>query len=133
MKLAVDSTVLLSIFNKEPSAEEWLEALIDTRRHGRLAICDVVYAELAPAFLSQREFGAVLDKLGIQFDTIHAEAAWLAGQTFKAYRLAGGPREHMVPDFLIAAHARVQADRLAAIDRGYIRKYFPDLPLLRSP
>ena len=129
MKLAVDSSVLLAIFNKEPGAEDWLEALIDARRHGRLAICEVVYAELAQVLPSQSELGAVLKKLGIQFDAIQAEAAWLARQTFKAYRLAGGPREHIVPDFLIAAHARVQADRLAAIDRGYIRRYFPDLAL----
>ena len=30
---------------------------------------------------------------------------------------------------LIAAHARTQADRLAAIDRGYLRRWFPDLKL----
>jgi predicted nucleic acid-binding protein len=125
--------VLHAIFNREPGAEEWLEALIEARRHGLLAICEVVYAELAPAFRSQEELDTVLDKLGICLDAIQAEAAWLAGQTFKAYRLAGGPREHIIPDFLIAAHARIQADRLAAIDRGYIRRYFPDLPLLQTP
>ncbi len=28
-------------------------------------------------------------------------------------------------------HAKVQADRLAAKDRGYLRQYFPDLAVLR--
>jgi predicted nucleic acid-binding protein len=57
-------------------------------------------------------------------------AAWLAGQTFKTYRKAGGPRARMIPDFLIAAHAQHQADRLATVDRGYLREYFPKLKLL---
>jgi predicted nucleic acid-binding protein len=36
-----------------------------------------------------------------------------------------------VPDFFIAAHAQIQCDRLAAIDRGYLRRYFPRLKILR--
>jgi predicted nucleic acid-binding protein len=67
--------------------------------------------------------------MGIELETIGAEAAWLAGQTFKSYRETGGPRQHLIPDFLIAAHAQVQADCLAAEDRGYLRRYFPKLPV----
>lgn len=50
---------------------------------------------------------------------------------FRAYRKTGGPREHMIPDFLIAAHAEVQANRLAAVGRGYLRPYFSNLTALR--
>jgi len=31
----------------------------------------------------------------------------------------------LIPDFLIAAHAQVDCDRLAAADRGYLRRYLP--------
>lgn len=130
MKTAVDTSVLLAVFNGEPEGASWLEALVQARRQGPLVVCDVVYAELAPAFGAEAELKGALGKLGATFEPVSPAAAWLAGSLFRAYRDAGGPRQHLVPDFLIAAHARVQADRLAAVDRGYLRAYFSDLALL---
>lgn len=133
MKTAIDSSVLLTIFNGEPDAERWLRSLIGARREGVLVLSDVVYAEVAPAFDSQEDLQNQLDRLGVSFETMLPAAAFLAGQIFRRYRVGGGPRKYMIPDFLIAAHACVQADRLAAVDRGYLRRYFPDLPLLAAP
>jgi predicted nucleic acid-binding protein len=130
MRTALDSSVLLAIFNGEDGAERWLDALIEARREGQLVLCEVVYAEIAPAFPAKKELDSVLEKLGAQLDPLMEEAAWLAGLTFKTYRQAGGPRRFMIPDFLIAAHAQVQADCLVAIDRGYLRSCFPELDLL---
>lgn len=130
MKTAVDSSVLLAIFNDEPGSRAWVKCLIDARREGQLVICDVAYAELAPAFAAEFDLQDALGKLGISFEAVTSASAWKAGVSYRAYRDAGGPREHLIPDFLIAAHALVQTDRLAATDRGYLRSYFAELSLL---
>lgn len=132
MKTAIDSSVLLSIFNDEADAQEWLTLLIAARRQGQLVICDVVYAELAPLFQSETVFRETLGKMGISYEPLSSSAAWRAGVTFRVYQQAGGPREHLIPDFLIAAHAEIQANRLAAKDRGYLRHYYSGLPLLTT-
>lgn len=42
MKLALDASVLLTVFNQEPGAEDWIEILIQARRQGLLVLCEVV-------------------------------------------------------------------------------------------
>ncbi len=66
-----------------------------------------------------------LSGLGIVFSPAGLDAARLAGRICRYYRRTGGPREHLIPDFLIGAHAQRQADQIAAIDRGYLRSCFP--------
>ena len=132
MTTALDSSVLWAIIKKEPGHDLWVEALMRAASEGPLVISPVAFSELAPSTTDAAELTAYLSRLAISYDPISPEAAHRAGLTFKRYRQAGGPRQHLVPDFVIAAHAQTQADRLAAIDRGYLRKWFPALKLLTS-
>jgi predicted nucleic acid-binding protein len=130
MITAIDSSVLWAIIKSEPGCQEWIETLLKASAEGPLIISPVAFAELAPSTADEAELMDFLVRLAIAYEPISPAAAHLAGQTFKRYRQAGGPRQHLVPDFLIAAHAQIQAGRLAAIDRGYLRKWFPNLNLL---
>jgi predicted nucleic acid-binding protein len=125
--------MIWAIINQEHGYDRVLQVLINAASEGPLVISPVAFAELAPSSPDASDLKDYLSRLDIMFDPISPDAAHLAGSTFKDYRLAGGPREHLVPDFLIAAHAQIQANRLATLDHGYLRKWFPDLSLLMPP
>ncbi len=128
---AVDTSVLVAIAKGEADAFRWTDLLAEMRGDGDLVICDVVAAEFYALLLDERKFHQTLTGLGIVFTPTSLESARRAGRIFHAYRREGGPREHLLPDFLIGAHAQHQADGIAAIDRGYLRRYFPRLKILK--
>jgi predicted nucleic acid-binding protein len=127
---AVDTSVLIAIYKGELDGEAWLNQLSTQHKFGSLAVCEVVVAELAALLASERNVQNFFEDLGLEFAAILPGTAILAGQIFKAYRQAGGPREHLIPDFLIGAHALRQCDQLAAADKGYLRRYFPKLKVI---
>ena len=130
MRTALDSSVLILLYRKQAGWEVWRERLQRAASEGELLISSVAFAEYSIAYPTMESAHADLERLHIFYEPIKPAAAYLAGQIFLRYRREGGPRQHLIPDFLIAAHASVQAQRLAAIDRGYLRSYFPDLALL---
>jgi hypothetical protein len=131
MKTAIDSSVLWCIQKQEPGYEGWQSLLEKAALEGHLCICPVTFAEISPGRLDADEVLKGLSFLAISYEEITPQAAYLAGSIFLNYRREGGPRTQMIPDFLIAAHAEVQCTHLAAIDRGYLRRYFPKLQSLQ--
>jgi len=130
LKTAIDSSVILSIYKAEPAGMLWLEKLISLRKNSRLVACEIVIAETRPALPSDEEHRQQLEKLGVGFLPVSFEAACRAGQIHQAYRAAGGKRDRLVADFLVGAHALLQADQLATDDDGFMRKYFGHLKLV---
>lgn len=130
MNTAVDTSVLIAIAKGESGADAWVQLLAGQSARGDLIICEVVAAEFFALVHDEEIFSAVLQRLGIQFSPANLQAAQMAGRLFRRYRDEGGPREYLIPDFLIAAHALARGSHLAAIDRGYLRRYFPRLKIL---
>jgi predicted nucleic acid-binding protein len=127
---ALDTAVLISIYQGEAEAGAWVDLLAEARYEGALCICQVVAAEFYAVVMDGAAFDATLGDLGVHFASTSLEAACRAGELFRRYRDEGGPRLHLIPDFLIAAHAAEDCDRLASADRGHLRRYFPQLTLL---
>lgn len=131
MTTAVDTSVLLAVFKREAGHEAWLDLLAERASAAPLVACEVVWAEVGGFFDDFGRLAESLDLLEVRFDPIAAETAHRAGRLFRSYREQGDPREHLVPDFLIGAHAQLQAGALLAVDRGFYRRYFRDLEILR--
>ena len=131
MITAVDTSVLLDVF---AANAEYLGASQDSLRRcireGRIIVCHVVLAELRPCFPRREALLRALDTLGTEYSPVPQEAALLAGEAWMKYRKAGGRRERLVPDFIIAGHAQVTADRLLTRDRGFYRRWFRGLKIL---
>ncbi len=132
MITAVDTSAILAIFKCEPGAEAWLSCLAAAARSGPLVISEVVFAELAAFFVRPGDLERQLENLAIDLLPSSRATLFKAGQIFSAYRGQGGARTTMVPDFLVGAHALVQADQLASVDRGYLRRHFAGLQVLSA-
>ena len=138
MRTAIDTNVISAIWSNESSAQRIVAQLGEARAEGALLISPVVFAELlaypgaTAAFV--REF---LETTGILTDYRLGEQVWKeAGERFAHYAIrrrqaSGVLPKRLLADFLIGAHALVQADRLMTLDASRYRQDFPEVLLLQ--
>jgi hypothetical protein len=137
MRTAIDANVISAIWSGEKSAEKATVQLGEARMEGALVISPFVFAELlAYPGATEAYVRAFIEATGVVVDYKLEERVWietglrLARYAARRRKSAGvGPRR-LLADFLIGAHALVQADRLLTLDPTVYRQDFPELRLL---
>jgi predicted nucleic acid-binding protein len=136
MRTALDSNILSAIWSAEPSAPRVRQQLIDARSRGNLVISGPVYVELmAHPLIKSGVLDQLLKDASVEIDFALDEPIWRrAAQGFAAYaqrrrRSGGSSPKRLLPDFLIASHALIKADRLLTLDPARYQQDFPELRL----
>lgn len=154
MKTAVDTNIFVDILVDSPRVSRSRELLRQAHIEGTVVICPLVYAELAALITDTLQLDAFLRAAGVKLEPFSLQALLHAGKAWRIYterrpgkmvcpacgtqkeatcRACGrelAPRQHILTDFLIGAHAQIQADQLLSHDLDFIRRYFPSLTCL---
>jgi predicted nucleic acid-binding protein len=127
----VDSCVLIDVLADDPTWGDWsLDQLERCAAIGPLLINPLILAEISPRFERASDLEAALAGLPLAKAALPWDAAFLAGQAFKVYRLSQGLKTSPMPDFYIGAHALVGQLQLLTRDAARYRSYFPTLSLV---
>jgi len=126
----VDSSVLLDVFTADREWLDWSRSRLSAAlAKGPLAIDAVVLAEVSPRFARIEDLEAALPE-GLVVEELPRSAAFLAGHAHASYRRAGGAREQILADFLIASHAAVTGRPLLTRDPRRVSTYLPGVELV---
>jgi predicted nucleic acid-binding protein len=156
MITAVDTNIILDVLIPgEPFSESSKELLDRHFSKGKLIFCEVVFAELAGQFSSEQELRMFLTETGMRLEYSNQKSLYIAGTRWATYsgkskkdkfscpqcgqrftvtcpqcRKPVTRRLHALADFLIGAHALINADCLLTRDLGIYKTYFKDLKIV---
>ena len=131
MITAVDTSILLDVIGGDAAFGQASAATLQRcLREGQVVACEVVWAECAAGLPDTETTIDRLATLRVHYVAAETRAALTAGRMWNVYRRRQGTRNRIIADFLIGAHALIQADRLLTRDRGFYRGYFEGLEIL---
>ena len=158
MITAVDTNIILDVLISGEPFSDSSKALLEKHfSKGKLIICEDVFAELASLFSSESELKRFMAETGMRLEFSNTKSLYIAGKRWAKYsqriKHSGVScpqcgqgfsiacphchkplrrRVHVLADFIIGAHALVNADCLLTRDLGIYKTYFKDLKIIKS-
>jgi predicted nucleic acid-binding protein len=126
-----DTNVILDVLTDDPVWYSWsVTQLNNLALSATIAINDVIYAELAPGFLTFEELEAAVGRMTLELRPMPRAALFLASRAFDRYRNSAGQKTGVLPDFFIGAQASIERLPLVTRDTSRYRTYFPQVELI---
>lgn len=131
MATLVDTNILVDVAVRDPVWLGWSRtALTRTAAEQPLVINPVIYAEFSVRYDNIDTVDQLLPRRDFHREGLPWAAAFAAGVAFRKYRLNGGLRDRVLPDFMIGAHAAIRGYSILTRDPKGYRAYFPMVPLI---
>ncbi len=131
MPTILDSNVVLDVLGDKEDWKPWsMKWINQCKQDGLLVLNIITFAEVAAEFESYRSAEALFKVIGLVYEQMPLQSAFHAGNAHQAYRLSGGKRERVLPDFLIGSHAMVNNYRILTRDAARYRTYFPSIDII---
>ncbi len=133
--ILVDSNVLIDISANDTKWTCWSRyALDEASLQGRVALNQIIVAEVAPIFSSLDAFVNWIAPLQPSYFDLSNEAAFAGGCAFRQHRRLrkADPEiaKSIIADFLIGGHAQTLGATILTRDPRFYRAYFPNVPLI---
>jgi predicted nucleic acid-binding protein len=127
----VDSNVVIDLLEVRQPWRDWAEERMSVlSEDGALIINQIIFGEISVPYPDFELLDQALRKVAFGREDLPWEACFRAAKAFLNYRKLGGPREKILPDFFIGAHASVNGHRILSRDGARYRTYFPDVEVI---
>jgi predicted nucleic acid-binding protein len=137
VRTAIDTNVISAIWSGEASAAKLVAQLGEAKMEGALLISPFVFAELhAYPGATESFVRNFMAKTGVTIDYRLDDSVWAeTARRFARYaarrrQSSGAGPKRLLANFLIGAHALVQADQLLTLDSNRYSQDFPEVRLL---
>ncbi len=136
MRTSIDTNILSALWSNEPGSGDIAKRLGEAKQFGAILVSGVVFAELlAYPGATEKFIEDFFAQTGIVLDLSLDDMVWAeAGRRFAKYanrrrKAEGRGPKRLFADFLVGAHALLQADRLMTLDPARYKQDFPELRL----
>lgn len=132
MTTFVDTAVVIYLLDEEHNLHAWsVDELNKAKKQGPVIIPDIAYSELSVGLPSKEATDQAITRLALERFPCSDQTLFRAGRAFKKYKEENdGPKNNVLPDFLIGAQAETEGSPLLTNNKADFVGYFPEIQLI---